>query len=210
MLSVRCDLLVSPAPSRTGAGVLSLAVPLAVQVAVQCSRARRDALLRGCPCQSSRGPRVSADKPRARWVPWRPWGRAEVFLCPQVCQHHPQPALPHPRQPGGRRAAGPGPAARQLPAQPRNRECRGSWGSSGQGWARAQPGKVLPGGSVSNTPWPKTPSCCGGSSSGRVPGLNHSTGVQNSPVRARQIGQVNCITYQYDQFLSTVNFKNAI
>lgn len=110
---------------------------------------RRDALLRGCPrCwqQSSRGPRVTADKPRARRVPWRPWGRAEVFLCPQVCQHHPQPALPHPCQPVGRRAAGPGPAARQLPAQPRNRECRGSWGSSRQGWGRVQPGKVLPGG----------------------------------------------------------------
>lgn len=80
-------------------------------------------------------------------------------------------------------------------------------GRDGPGHSR---GGFCRGGSVSNTPWPKTPSCCRGSSSGRVPGLNHSTGVQTSPVRARQIGQVNCITYQYTQFLSTVNFKNAI
>lgn len=54
------------------------------------------------------------------WVSWRQWaagggGPASAPLCPQLRQHHQEPALPHPRQPVLRRPGGPGPAARQLP-----------------------------------------------------------------------------------------------
>lgn len=43
-------------------------------------------------------------------------------LCLQFCQHHPEPALPHPRQPVLRRPGGPGLAADQLPHGARHGE----------------------------------------------------------------------------------------
>lgn len=110
-----------------------------------CIRAERRAGQAGQGCAAARGfPRAAGSlrvqgregrhlgwlHPR-RWLweacvvasaaPAQAWA-SPLPVCPQLSQHHPEPALPHPRQPVLRGPGGPGPAARQLPLPARHSE----------------------------------------------------------------------------------------